>query len=429
MVKHVISRCIACLTAILLLINITGCSPRSEISQADHTENVKNLEMWKFRSNKEDYVISRWVKQWNEENPGIQVNFEVIPYNDYLTNRLPTAFATNSAPDIYMISAGSFLKYAKAGYMLPLDDFISDGLRRDLNPQSLEIATYNKKVLGIPIEREPVALYYNKKVFERQHLKPPTTWSELESCAKTVQSDDISGICLPTQINDYQNFIFYTFLMQTTGSTDSYMAATQFGTKGAKALSLWRNLAKYNYTQETSVQIPSDIYPFATEKSAMQICGFWAVRMLEKYYPDLEYGIVPVPHPDGGSSASVYGGWYQAVNSNSRFAQDAVKFTLWMWGEDTSRPLEWCTEASSKVPARKSVIDNNRDIFYKGKNTFFMQEVMSRSIPEPRYPVEISSTISKALQDAMYSDKKIDDIAKFAEDQIHGYIGGESQIF
>ncbi len=418
MVKTNIKKLCTIILAIVLMTELTGCFTSTDQSATEYSGPVKTITMWKFRSNKEDYVINRWVKQWNEENPELQVNFELIPYNDYLTNRLPTAFATNSAPDIYMISAGSFLKYAKAGYMLPLDEYISSDLKNDLTQESLDVATYDNKILGIPIEHEPVALFYNKEVFKKLQLTPPTTWEELENCAKMSQSDEMSGICLPTQVNDYQNFIFYTFMMQA-GTDD---LATDFGTSGAKALGLWKSLKKYNYTQGTNVEMPSDIYPFATGKSAMQICGFWAVNSLRKYYPDLEYGVVPVPYPEDGRNVSVYGGWYQAVNTNSTYAKEAAEFTMWMWGEDTSRPFEWCTEASTKVPARKSVIEKNRNIFYDGTSSLFTRDILLNAVPEPRYPVEISNSISNALQDAVYSEKDINEIAKAAQEEISNYI-------
>lgn len=429
MVKIKLQKCCLLMLAVLLIIELTGCTANTGEILDEDSESVKTITMWKFRSNKEDYVINRWVKQWNEDNPDLQVNFELIPYNDYLTNRLPTAFATNSAPDIYMISAGSFLKYARAGYMLPLDDYISSELKNDLTQESLEVATYNNKILGIPIEHEPVALFYNKEVFKKQGLKPPTTWEELENCAKQLQSDVMSGICLPTQVNDYQNFIFYTFLVQEATNSSYAMTVTDFATSGTKALNLWRSLAKYNYTLGTNVEMPSDIYPFATGKSAMQVCGFWAVNSLNKYYPDLDYGIVPVPNPEGDHNVSVYGGWYQSVNPDSEYAKEAAEFTIWMWGDDTSRPYEWCTEASTKVPARKSVIEKNRDIFYEGINSLFTKDILPSAVPEPRYPVEISNIISNAIQDAMYSEKDINEIAKAAEDEMNKYISKNSEIF
>ncbi|HYE10121.1 MAG TPA: hypothetical protein VEF53_08075, partial [Patescibacteria group bacterium] len=96
---------------ILTTIHFSGCSPKVEQSSSDNNPKVKQIVMWKFQANKEDYMIYDWVQQWNNEHPDIQVKLELIPYIDYLTSRLPTAFATSSAPDTYMISAGSFLRY------------------------------------------------------------------------------------------------------------------------------------------------------------------------------------------------------------------------------------------------------------------------------------------------------------------------------
>jgi multiple sugar transport system substrate-binding protein len=426
--KKILKR-VCLLIVFLVAFQMAGCSDEKRVSKVPETNEIKRISMWKFKSNKEDYMIFGWVKQWNEKNPEAQVDFELIPYNDYLTNRLPTAFATNSAPDIYMISAGSFLKYAKANCMLPLDDYISNDLRNDLNEQSLKVAAYNSKIMGIPIEREPVALYYNKKVFSDKNLTPPTTWEELENAAKILNSDKMSGICIPTQTNDYQNFIFYTFLMQAGGAIDNNSKISKFGTGGSQALKLWRSLSKYNYTQETSVQIPSDIYPLATGKAAMQICGFWSVGMLEKYYPDFDYGVVPVPYPKGGSNTSVYGGWYQAVNPHSKNISEAAAFTVWMWGEDISRPLEWCTEASTKFPARKSVIEKNPDVFNNENSRLFAKDILPNAVPEPRYPVEISNIVSKAIQESMYTDKDINGLAKSAEEEINNYINMNNKMF
>jgi len=420
---------VGCILCVLLITLLSHGDAYPQNNIASETK-PKTLVMWKFRSNKEDYVLYRWIKQWNEENPNLQVDLELIPFNDYLTNKLPTAFATGSAPDIYMVSAGSFLKYAKAGFMLPLDAYIDDDLKKDLNSQSLEMATYQQHICGIPIEQEPLALFYNKKEFQKHDLEPPATWDELIACAKALNTEKMSGICLPNQRSDYQNFIFYSFLSQVTqGKKGGKDELLQFSDSGASTLKLWRELSKFNYSQETNIEIPSDIYPFATEKTAMQVCGFWAVGMLEKYYSDLEYGVVPVPSPDGKNFSSVYGGWYQVVNSQSSLAKEAAEFTLWMWGKDASRPFEWCTQASTKVPTRKSVIDQNKDFFYNGINRFFILNVLPQGTPEPRYPAEISNSISDALFQATYSDLDVNKIAQSSQKRFNQYISQNKQMF
>lgn len=422
-----------CVCKILIIITciialMTGCDSFEKQTAEVIVKDVKHLVMWKFKGNKEDYAIYDWVRQWNVNNPEVQVYLELIPYNDYLANKLPTAFATNSAPDIYMISAGGFLKYAKAGYMLPLDSYISDDLKKDFYEQSLKVATYNGNILGIPIEREPVALFYNKKVFSEKNMQPPKYWDEFVKSVEALDSPKMAGTYIPTFANDYQNFIFYSFLMQAGGVIDNETNTSVFAASGTKALKLWRDLSKYNYSMETTIQSPSDIYPLATEKVATQVCGYWAVNALKKYYPNFDFGIVPLPYPRDGINTSVYGGWLQAVNPNSKYTIEAAKFTLWIWGEDDSRPLEWCTDASTKFPARKSVIDSNTDSFNAAESVLFEKSILPKAVPEPRYPVELSNLVSKAIQDTMFTDKGIEDIAKATEDSINYYLKTNGKV-
>ena len=430
MAKARILRFLTTLLCAALLFPAGGCVYTGGSQNNVEERETKTLTMWKFRSNKEDYVLYRWVKQWNEENPYLQVDLEVIPYNDYLTTHLPAAFATASGPDIYMISAGGFLKYAAAGYMYPLDDYISEELRSDFNPESLNAVTYQGQILGIPIEREPLALFYNQDMFCHAHLDPPATWEDLVNCAKALQTDAVSGICLPTQINDYQNFIFEAFLIQVISRQDSQTLLTEFQQGGAQVLALWRELQKYNYVPESSQQSSSDIYPLATGKAAMQVCGLWAVGTLEKYYENLDYGVIPIPTAENGVSATLYGGWCQAVNPYSELRDQAAQFTLWMWGQDASRPLEWCVEASTKVPARNSIIYENQYVFYSNHYSLFVKEILPTAIAEPRYPVQIANIISGALQDAMYTDKDIDtQIAPIAQRKIDSYVRSHPEYF
>ncbi len=409
---------------------LAGCSPLKDSKEKEKPEPPRQVVMWKFKSNKEDYMIYDWVKQWNSSNRDIQVEFELIPYNDYLTNKLPTAFATNSAPDVYMISAGGFMKYAKAGCMQPLDEYMDDSLKKDFYEQSLNAAMYDGKIMGLPIEREPVALFYNKNRLTGKGVDPPANWDELEDSVKKLNSDGMTGINLPWQPNDYQNFIFYSFLMQAGGVIDGETGTSKFKTSGLKALKLWRTLSKYNYKSEATIQLPSDIYPLASGKTSMQVCGYWAVKMLERYYPDFEYGAIPIPGPADGIDTSVYGGWFQVVNPNRKNVDAAAEFTVWMWGKETVRPLQWCTEASSKFPARKSVVAGSQEkAFSSPVSEMFKTRILPNAIPEPRYPVEMSNIVSRSIQEAMFTDKSIEDIANSADKEINQYLKANGLVF
>lgn len=398
------------------------------VAAADVSPKVKHIKMWKFKSNKEDYIIYDWIKQWNDRNPGVQVTLELIPFTDYLENKLPTAFATNSAPDIYMISAGGFLKYAKAGCMLPLDRYLSPRLKKDFYGPSLEVASFNGKIMGLPIEREPVALYYNRKLFAERGLAPPRTWAELLRCAKLLNGNGMSGIYLPVLPSDYQTFIFYSFLAQLSDGVVDRNRRASLRTAGQKALQIWRDLTAYNYKFETAIQSTPDIHTLASGKAAMQICGFWSIRHLEKYYPDFQYGVVPVPVSEapGSRRRSVYGGWFQAVNPGSKYKDEAAAFTVWMWGNGLARPVEWCTGVSTKFPARISATAQVEKLFGRDKHAaarlIFQNQILPYAVPEFRYPSEISSAVSKAIQNAMFTEQPITTVAAKADEAINNYL-------
>ena len=374
------------------------------------------ITFWKFQSSKEDYIINDWIEQWNSENPQIQVDAEYIPYNDYLSTALSTAFATNSAPDVYMISAGSFLKYADAGFMFPLNDYMSDELKNDIQYGRLEAVSRNGDILGMPIEVEPVALYFNLSLFEQKGLAPPKNWEELVSVAGELNTDEMSGIILPDQPNDYQNFIYYTLFVQAGGSFDFDRATLEKPLE--ESLKLWRELSAYSQPVQSVIHIPSDIYLLVTNEAAMQICGYWATRQLDNRFPDFAYGVVPVPVPVDGYEKSVYGGWYQIVNPHSSNASEAARFVVWMWGEGTKRSLEWCRDASSKLPARNSVIETNPQAFASAVDRMFIDNIMPGAQPEPMLSPEIAKVFENALQRAMFSSSDIRSIAKEAADEI-----------
>ena len=389
---------------------LTGCTPwQSETRLSGESDGSVTLVFWKFRSNKEDYIIDQWIDQWNRENPHAQVRAEYVPYSDYLSTSLATAFATNSAPDIYMISAGSFLKYADAGFMLPLDGYMSDALKDDILPNRLQAATEGGGILGMPIEIEPVGLYYNKELFSRHGLTPPKTWDEMLRYAALFDDQSMAGTVLPGQPNDYQNFIFYTFFLQAGGSFDFTRETLEEPL--LKALTFWRELSRYSQPSQSTIQIPSDIYPLATEEASMQVCGYWAVRQLEKSFPDFPYGVVPVPAPEAGGENSVYGGWFMIVNPHSAHAAEAARFTVWMWGEAPERPLAWCREVSSKVPCRQSVLDVFSDSFSSPIDKVFLEDILPHAVPEPKLPPEIAKAFENAVQEAMFGSADLQAVA------------------
>ena len=71
------------------------------------------------------------VKSWNDQND-VKIELDYVPNADYMDGtKLPTAFASGTGPDIFIISPGDFLRYYNGGVLLDLTPFMDDKAKAD----------------------------------------------------------------------------------------------------------------------------------------------------------------------------------------------------------------------------------------------------------------------------------------------------------
>ncbi len=63
-------------------------------------------------------------------------------------------------------------------------------------PTALEAATYDGKIMGLPLAMDMVPVWYNKEVFEKYGVKPPKTWDELMQAIETFKKNGVIPIAL-----------------------------------------------------------------------------------------------------------------------------------------------------------------------------------------------------------------------------------------
>ena len=154
----------------------------------------------------------------------------------------------------------------------------------------------------------------------------------------------------------------------------------------------------------------------------MQECGTWAIAAIESQYPDSQIGLTPLPVPEGGKAATCAGGWKMMVNNNSKYAEEAAKFVMWAFAENTDIPLEWCTKVKFAYSPRKSVVEAGKDIYGKGLRKIFTEEIYDSAIGEPRYPAEIVNAVGDALQNVMLAGGNPKEEAEKANRKIEEFL-------
>jgi multiple sugar transport system substrate-binding protein len=400
-----------------LMIVLGGCSSSSSSGESD---GVVHLKFWTLHDNLEKEYLQKIVKEYNESQDKVEVEMKVFNKSDYMTTTLPVAFANNEGPDLFMISPGDFKKYADAGIMADLNPYFPEGAKEDFQEAAIDAVTVDDKVYAVPFESELVGLYYNKKMLEEANVEVPKTWDELKVAAEKLTTDSVSGLVLPQEKDAYFNFIWYPFLWQNGGSVmnEDATKSTFDSPETAEALDFWGSFFQNGSAPSKTQMGSSDIGNIGTGKAAMQVVGTWAIAEIETKYKDMDIGVAPLPIPEGGEHKTVAGGWKLAVNANSKEVEAAADFAMWAFAEDPSRPLEWATEAKFAYPARKSVIEEGKEIYNKGLRKIFTEEMFDTAIPEPFYGPQVVEAVGDSIQKVMFSDVKGSDAAKEADKKI-----------
>jgi multiple sugar transport system substrate-binding protein len=387
----------------------------------DSEESGGPVQFWKFISENDDVAIKNVINRWNKANSDSQVKFRTFPFEEYLGAKLTTAFTAGKGPDVFWISPGAFLNYVNNGVAAPVDDIVD---KSAYSKAAVDAVTVDGKMFAVPFEQEPVALYYRKDILDKEGIKPPATWEDMLAAAEALTGGKRKGIVIEPQQNAYQNFTWYPFLWSAGGevvSADSKKSALRTP-QAASAFDIWGQIMKRNLAPKKTQTGTADIGPLGRGEAAMQVCGFWAIGMMQHDHKDVEYGIAPLPIPAGGKRVTVYGGWTQMISAKSGRLDKAKEFTKWMWGQDKDFPRIWACENSTKFSPRKAVNEECGKVFDGPPHNVFTDEILPTARAEPRYPDQVVKAVGDGLQAAMFAGKSGEEAAALAADKIDSYL-------
>lgn len=125
---------------------------------------------------------------------GITLITEVYPEDQFRAKTLVELTSGASSIDVFMsMPAQEGLKYMRAGWLQPVDEFLKDASLtspdynwNDFLDKTRDAMTVEGKLVGPPIQVENAALMYRKDIFQKYNLKVPTTLDELEAAVKVL---------------------------------------------------------------------------------------------------------------------------------------------------------------------------------------------------------------------------------------------------
>lgn len=149
------------------------------------------------------------IRDFEEKYPHISVQIVESPQDASLQHDLyVTRFAgKDRSIDVIGLDVIWIAEFARAGWLLPLNDFARELPLDDFLPGPLEACTYRDTLYAMPWFTDAGLLYYRKDLLEEYGYHVPETWSDLREIALTIRDDNphLSGFIL--QGEQYEGLI------------------------------------------------------------------------------------------------------------------------------------------------------------------------------------------------------------------------------
>ncbi len=332
------------------------------------------------------------LSSYMKANPSIKFQRTVIPFAD-LKQKLIQGVASKQLPDIVVIDNPDHSAFSALGVLADLTDRVSAwGQADQYFPGPWKSTVWKGKNYGIPNNSNCLALYYNKDLFQKAGLTPPTNWDEFHSTATKLTKNGTYGLSMSLVKSEEGTFQFLPFLWEAGADLDTIdspaaVTALQYLVTLVKEKSL--SSESLNWTQQDAIT------QFIAQKAAMCINGPWNLPVT-KTGAKFAWGVVPLPK--GQQAASILGGENWAIPVTSPHVNEAWNFLRWT--QETPQMKSYIV-TDDRLPSSKTFAAD--PVFHQDPNLGVFADALAAARPRaygPNYP-KISNAVQQAFQEAI----------------------------
>lgn len=306
------------------------------------------------------------IEMFEAENPDIQVQLEPVGSGDYYA-RILTQIAAGDPPDLLQIGDDAVPMFVDKGAFLPLDDFIADAqYPLDVSiylPGVMEPGQWNGAQYLLPKDFSPLAIYYNKKLFDEAGVAYPQegwTWDDLLATAQQLTKTDASGNVTQwgIQLPGPWTTGFEYWVAAAGGRLISEDGTTFAGYMDSPEVQAAVQFYADFYNKYKVAPPPADMNAFGggnsefdSGRAAMRLFGRWPQSGM-KDNPNIELGVAPLPAGVERAGVLFWGGF--GISSLSENPEAAWRFLRYYTGAEGSEVWkDWA------LPTVKSVAESS----------------------------------------------------------------------
>lgn len=295
--------------------------------------------------------------EWNTKHPKTKVRLVFNGGNDTAVQKTLAGFTAGNYPDVAYEYGSSAAQLARQPKLVDLTSRVKAPAVdwSDFYPSERQAATVNGKVVGVPSLVDNLSLVYNKKVFARAGIAPPTnnwSWQDFRTAAKklTSKSARTYGWAYVNDGTEDTMWRYLAMLWQAGGEllSDHDTKPAFDSPAGLAALTQLHDMAVTDKSVYLDTGNQNYMNLFNSGKIAMLWTGPWDLSSIN---PGVDYGVTYLPGYQGDHETISGPDVYMLFDHSAGRSDTAFKFVTWL----TSAPVHIkFAVATGDLPLRKS---------------------------------------------------------------------------
>lgn len=224
-------------------------------------------------------------------HPGTTVTLDTVEGPGDLVTKLTTAFAAQSAPDVFVLNYRRLGGFAAKNVIEPVPSGSTEGMYA----QPLEAFTFDGELLCRPSNASSMVVYYNTALFAQAGVDIPKkdwTWDDLKATASALKAKGVSAIGFETALIRLAPFVWSNG-GEIVDDTDDPTTVDLSSAEAKEAIQLLLDLQATGMSAtDRAAQDPESA--FSAGKVAMYLDSRRAVPGFRKT-TGLSFDVAPVP--------------------------------------------------------------------------------------------------------------------------------------
>lgn len=244
-----------------------------------------------------------------EAETGVKVNLESWAYSDAYSKILTLAEGDDMPDAMYGFSSWT-VEFKEAGYIAPVEDYISKDLYNDFSEAARQVCTVDGKMWTLPSYMSVRSLVINENAFKEAGVAEPTTWEEMLAAAPKLM-DGVTPYAYSMVAGHTKNtadcFLPILWAYGADLLNEDYTKAAFNTPEGVAALQMYCDLAKYAVPDYGEATINETQSNFTTQNAAAYIHNGQGIAALKDAGEDYSWCKIVAPLAGPGGEAHALG--------------------------------------------------------------------------------------------------------------------------